>query len=321
MRMGAIQRLLVVPATWLVVLTGIASGGIFAARADAQDPLSAAKDLYASAAYEEALSALASAREDGAPQLLHQVDQYRAFCLLALGRNPEAESAAESAIQEDPLAPLDPRDTSPRIEAMFKLVRKRLLPGMIRDAYRTARAATEKGDLAGGVEQLRQVRSMLDAAKTLDAWDETLNDIGVLVDGFLELSRITIERRLVVEPSNPEPAAPASVPAPDPQEGKTQLRTYSALDTGVTAPVTLRQDMPIVPHELAFTMRTGKKSGILEITIDETGAVEDALMREPVNAAFDALVLQAARSWQYRPARKAGTPVRYVRRIRVSVGN
>ena len=120
MRMDALQRLSVTLPIWLVVAAGIASSGIAATRAAAQDPLGAAKDLYASAAYEEALSALASAREHGAPQLLHQVDQYRAFCLLALGRNPEAESAAESAIQEDPLAPLDPQDTSPRIEAMFK---------------------------------------------------------------------------------------------------------------------------------------------------------------------------------------------------------
>jgi TonB family protein len=321
MRMAAIQRLFVISPAWLIVVTGIASSGIAATRAAAQDPLGAAKDLYASAAYEEALSALANAREHGAPEVLHQVDQYRAFCLLALGRNPEAESAAESAIQEDPLAPLDPRDTSPRIEAMFKLVRKRLLPGLIRDAYRSARAASEKGDLAAGVPQLRQVRTMLDAAKALDAWDETLGDIGVLVDGFLDLSRITAERRLVAEPSNPAPAAPASVPVPDREEGKTEPRTYSALDTGVTSPVTLRQEMPIVPRDLAFTMRTGKKSGILEITINETGAVEDAFMREPVNAVFDALVLQAARSWQYRPARKAGTPVRYVRRIRVSIGS
>jgi TonB family protein len=322
MSTGAMQRLLVIPATWLIVVAGAAATG-----AAAQDPLSAAKELYASAAYEEALSALTSVKEHSAPEVVHQVDQYRAFCFLALGRNAEAESAAESAIRKDPLTPLDPADASPRIEAMFTLVRKRLLPGLIRDAYRSARAATEEGDLAGGVQQLRQVRSMLDAAKGLNAWDEALGDISVLVDGFLELSRIAAERRPVVEPPKPELAAPASVPiavavaVADHPESKAPPRTYSALDMGVTAPVTLRQAMPTVPHDLAFTMRTGKRSGVLEIMIDETGVVQDAFMREPVNAMFDALVLEAARSWQYRPARKAGTAVRYVRRIRVSVGN
>jgi TonB family protein len=313
---GTFQRLLVMSVIGLIVVTGAV-----ATAAAAQDPLGTAKDLYASAAYEEALSALTSAKEHGAPEVVHQADQYVAFCLLALGRKAEAESAAESAIREDPLAPLDPRDASPRIEAMFTLVRKRLLPGLIREAYRTARVATEKGDLVGGVQQLTQVRSMLDTAKGLGAWDETLGDINVLVEGFLELSRVTAERRAAAIAPNPESTVPAPVPVTDRQESTVALRTYSALDTSVTAPVTVRQEMPTVPHALASTMRTGKKSGVLEITIDETGVVQDAFMREPVNAAFDALVLEAARSWQYRPARRDGTPVRYVRRIRVSVGS
>jgi TonB family protein len=312
---GTIQRLLVIPAICLIVVPLAA-----ASAAAAQDPLAAAKDLYASAAYEEALSALTNAREHGAPEVVHQADQYVAFCLLALGRKAEAEAAAESAIREDPLAPLDPRDASPRIEAMFMLVRKRLLPGLIRDAYRTARAATERGDLTAGAQQLTRVRSMLDAAKGLDAWDETLVDINVLVEGFLELSRVTAERRSAAIAPDPEPTARAPVPVVQPQESKVPLRTYSALDTDVTAPVTVRQEMPTVPHGLAASMRTGRRTGVLEITIDETGVVQDAFMREPVNAMFDALVLEAVRSWQYRPARKAGTPVRYVRRIRVSVG-
>jgi TonB family protein len=312
---GAIQRILVI-CLFLVLLAS-------ASAAAAQDPLAAAKDLYASAAYEEALSALTNAREHGAPEVVHQADQYVAFCLLALGRKAEAEAAAESAIREDPLTPLDPRDASPRIEAMFTLVRKRLLPGLIRDAYRTARAATEKGDLTGGAQQLTRVRSMLDAAKGLDAWDETLGDINVLVEGFLELGRVTAERRSPAMAANPEATAPPPVPVVEPHQESTvpPLRTYSALDTDVTAPVIVRQEMPTVPHGLAASMKTGRKSGVLEITIDETGAVQDAFMREPVNATFDALVLEAVRSWQYKPARKAGTPVRYVRRIRVSVGS
>jgi TonB family protein len=322
MGMGTIQRLLVVPATCLIVVTGAA-----ATAAAAQDPLGAAKDLYASAAYEEALSALTSAKEHGAPEVVRQADQYVAFCLLALGRKSEAEAAAESAIREDPLAPLDPRDASPRIEALFAAVRKRLLPGLIRDAYRTARAATEKGDIIGGVQQLTRVRSMLDASKGLNAWDETLGDITVLVDGFLELNRVTAEHRPPATPG-PDSTAPAPGPVADHQESKVPLsqdrrvlRMYNALDTDVTPPVTVRQDLPRIPHGLASTMRPGEKTGVLEITIDETGVVRDAVMREPVNATFDALVLEAARSWQYQPARKGGVPVRYVRRIRVSAGS
>ena len=302
----------------IIGLVGLLAG----TTASAQDPLSAAMDLYASAAYEDALSTLSRLRDSpAAPEVSQQVDRYRAFCLLALGRTKEAESVAETLVTRDPLLQLDANETAPRIEAMFTVVRKRLLPGLIRDAYRTARAATERGDLIGGVQQLTWVRSMLDAAKGLDAWDETLGDINVLVEGFLELSRATAGRRLAAVAPNPESTAPPPVPIVKPQESEGPLRTYSALDTDVTAPVTVRQEMPTVPHGLAASMRTGRKSGVLEITIDETGAVQDAFMREPVNATFDALVLEAARSWQYRPARKSGAPVRYVRRIRVSVGS
>jgi TonB family protein len=315
----AIQRLLVIPA-WLIVATGFGVAG-----ASAQDPIGAAKDLYASAAYEEALSALTSVTEHSAPDVVHQADQYRAFCLLALGRNAEAESAAESAIRHDPLAELDQQDASPRIEAMFTLVRKRLLPGLIRDAYRTARAATEKGDLAGGVQQLTAVRSMLDQAKHLNAWDEALDDINLLVDGFLELSRIPAERGPAVVPLSQQPAAEAPGPGPGtdhPEGNASVIRSYSILDADVTAPVVVRQEIPVVPRSLASMMDSGrKKSGTLEITIDEAGAVQHAFMREPVNAMFDAWVIEAARSWQYRPARREGVPVRYVLRIRVSVQN
>ena len=101
-----------------------------AGQASAQDPLSVAKDLYASAAYEDALSALGRVKE---ADLAQQVDQYRAFSLFALGRTSEAESVVEAVIRRDPLVVPDARDASPRITALFTQVRKRLLPDLIRD--------------------------------------------------------------------------------------------------------------------------------------------------------------------------------------------
>ena len=79
-----------------LVLTTVQAG----VRAQEKDPLSAAKDLYASAAYEVALSALSRLNGEApdTPNLARQVDEYRAFCLYALGRTGEAESIAESMI-------------------------------------------------------------------------------------------------------------------------------------------------------------------------------------------------------------------------------
>ena len=53
----------------------------------AQDSLSAAKDLYAAAAYEEALSTLTRLSAGTAPESSgkSEIDEYRAFCLFALG--------------------------------------------------------------------------------------------------------------------------------------------------------------------------------------------------------------------------------------------
>lgn len=291
-------------------------------QAAAQDPLSAAKDLYASAAYEDALSALARVKE-GAPDLAQQVDQYRAFSLFALGRTAEAESVAEAVIRREPLVVPDARDASPRITAMFAQVRKRLLPELIRDGYRSARATMDQGDIAGAVPKLQHVRNMLDEAKTIGASNEALADLGVLVTGFLDLARSMADRATADEAV----AAKAATAGPPPAAAtpvaetivKNLLPVYSALDKDVMAPAAIRQQLPTIPHSVARTMSIGRTSGVLEITINEQGRVEHAFMREPVNPIFDSVVLTAANSWQYRPATKAGAAVKYVKRIGVSV--
>src|SRR4029434_2382234 len=68
-----------------------------------QDALNAARDLYASAAYEDALAVLNRVSETSRPaDEARAVSQYRAFCLLALGRTAEAERAIETMITRHP---------------------------------------------------------------------------------------------------------------------------------------------------------------------------------------------------------------------------
>src|SRR6187551_3815621 len=91
-----------------------------------QGPLNTAKDLYASARYDEALSMLNGLRI-GESVDRRTVEQYRSLCLLALGRASEAESAIANVVKEDPT--YRPGESeSPRVRAMFTEVRKRLLP-------------------------------------------------------------------------------------------------------------------------------------------------------------------------------------------------
>ena len=51
--------------------------------------------------------------------------------------------------------------------------------------------------------------------------------------------------------------------------------------------------------------------GLIEIVVDERGAVEAAKMAKPVTPMYDDLLLQSARSWRYTPAKRNGRPVRY----------
>ena len=271
-----------------------------------EDPLRIARDLYASAAYEEALTELTKVK---AAPAMPETDAYRAFCLVALGRTREAEAVAETLLRKDPLIALDMRDASPRIEEMFAGVRKRVLPQVIREEYRSARAvALEKAPEAEA--QLTRVSNMLAEAEKIGAWDDTLADLRVLVEGFLDLSR-----------AGTQTTSPAAVPtappveAPPPGTPPDMPRTYSAADAGVVAPVALSQPAPYVPPTLLDLVRRLRRVGALDIVIDERGRVAEVVVRQSVNTAYDALIVTAARAWKYRPATKDGMPVKFAKTV------
>src|SRR5215218_3356455 len=95
--------------------------------AQGEGQLGAAKDLYASARYDEALSLLNGLRASDQPDR-RSVEQYRSLCLLALGRASEAESAIAAVVTADPIYQPGEADASPRVRATFTEVRRRLLP-------------------------------------------------------------------------------------------------------------------------------------------------------------------------------------------------
>ena len=315
----------------------------------AQDTLGAAKDLYASAAYEDALSTLS--RVDGgssAPDIARQVDEYRAFCLYALGRTREAESVAESMIRKEPLTRLGAVDASPRLELMFADVRKRLLPSLIRERFRTARSALDLKSFSVAEPPLTEARLMIVEAEKLGVKDDGLGDLSVLVDGFLQLIRSTADQRASAQPApaaaSVAPAAPpaatrpaapppvrtaaarpvATPPAPAPAQSASPApapvavsdqRVYSVDDEGVTPPVTLEQRMPAMTPEMQMITRALKTSGVLDIVIDENGRVVESTIRQSLNSSFDTLIVRTARHWKYRPAMKDGVAVRYLKTL------
>jgi TonB family protein len=280
------------------------------------DRLRTARDLYASAAYDEALAELTRVGSSAAtPTMVRETDAYRAFCLVALGRAAEAQEVAESLVRSDPSLSIDQfPDASPRIATMFAAVRRRVLPQLIKDEYRIARARAID-DPADAKSRLLHVRELLGVAEQIGVLDETLADMRMLVDGFLELAR-------AAEPNNPPAAPPAgdagSPPAAAAASPPAPLLSTAA-DAGVTAPTAVYQPQPNVPPALLDLVRRLHRPATIDVVINERGTVDDVTVTKSVSAAYDALIVATARTWRYKPALKDGVPVRFVSAVVINV--
>ena len=89
-----------------------------------QDALTRAKDLYASAAYDDALAVLDQLKLDSSSPDVVEAGQYRAFCLLALGRSDEGRKAIAGIVEADPLFQPAETQMSPRLVTVFRDVTK-----------------------------------------------------------------------------------------------------------------------------------------------------------------------------------------------------
>jgi len=293
----------------------VAAAVLTASTAAAQDrDLSAARELYASAAYEDALVALNRLRSsDHPPSQSPIIEQYRAFCLLALGRATDAEQAIEAVVTADPSYHPADSEVSPRIRTTFAEVRRRMLPVIIQQKYTQAKAAYDRKDYAAAASGFSQVlATMGDPDVASEASRPPLSDMRVLAVGFQELSA-----KAAAPPPAPLPAVPAPAPPPPPAAAPAAPpvpRVYTAEDRTVVPPQVINQTLPgfrgVTPVE---------RIGRIEVTIDETGAVESAVMTMSVNGTYDKMAVAAARTWRYVPAKVDGTPVKFKKVVQVTV--
>jgi tetratricopeptide (TPR) repeat protein len=308
--------------------------------------LAAAKALYASASYEDALAMLSSLE---ATESLEQLNQIRALCLLALGRTTDAERAVEQIIVHNPAYELEDADVSPKLVTLFHEVRRRALPAAARAMYAKAKASYDDKHWA---DAKRDFSKMLQIVADPDIAEQqpALADLQQLGEGFLRLSEAEIaveakqraaEEAAAAAAAQAAAALAAAAPAADPAPGAQppppsasgtaapapaasapaaargpvrevpgEVPVYSALDRDVTPPVEQRRVMPRwAPSDRTLT-RTSY-SGLLEIVIDETGFVSSASLVESVTPLYDEALTRATRSWRYVPAKRAGKPVRY----------
>ncbi len=286
----------------------------------AQDSLAAARDLYASAAYEDALSVLDRLPPPRSVEDARAISEYRAFCLLALGRTTDAEHAIAALVAEQPMFEPAAADMSPRLRATFSEVRRRTLPVIIQQRYADAKAAYDRKEFAAASQGFQQVLTMLSEPSLAPVVGQPpLSDIRTLATGFKDLAVAAtppppLPAVATPKAPDPEPVRPPAPSAPASKPVAAAPRVYASTDTGVVPPATIRQELPAFPGQVMIP-----KQGVIEILIDETGSVESAAMRVSVSTAYDALALAAAKSWRYRPALVNGLPVKYRKAVQITI--
>jgi len=290
-----------------------------------QESLARAKDFYQSAAYEEALAVLDKLHTSTPATDSTEVAAYQVFCLVALGRSDEATKAIETIVKSDPLFRPSDAQASPRVRAFYENVRRPLLPDVVRDAYSKGKDAFAKKDMAAATTEFDQVIALIDELGP--SADPGLADLRTLASGFRDLSKVPppppppaatpkpaanstdiaapqsapAVNGLMTGVTPPAPSAPA---APDPN------RVYTAADVDVTRPIAVSKPMPLWnPDNPVDKIRDFR--GTLELLIDETGSVRAAAITKSVNPAYDPKLIRAAADWKFRPATRAGVPVKY----------
>jgi hypothetical protein len=267
------------------------------------------RELYASASYAEALEVLGAL--EGADNT-EVVEQYRALCLLGLGRTADAEKALERIVMRRPLYVVSAAEVSPRLVTLFHDVRRRSLPAITRQVYTRAKTSYDSKDHKAAAEQFGEVLTLVndpDAASHGTA----LAELKQLAEGFLALSEAAVAAAAPPpEPPRPAPVAEPSQPAAvgtvsRPQAGP---RVYTTADTDVTAPQAINRAMPgWRPPSLLIAQQSFR--GVLEVIVNEQGVVEWAGMSKPAFPSYDGDLINATKAWQFRPAIKNGEPVKY----------
>ena len=277
------------------------------------DLLGRAKDLYRSAAYDEALGVLDSIAATTPLVDSVEVNEYRVFCLVALDRKDEARNAISALVSANPSYQLSEAQASPRVRAAFKEVRQSLLPSLVQHAYADAKAAFDRKDPDAATEFERVLTLLHDPDL---ASSPEFADLAVVAAAFRDLSTARetaaaqTQTALALSARENENVAGGSAARGKPAEPP----VYRDGEPNLTPAVAISQTMPPahLPERRLWT-------GAIEILIDETGKVLSAQMATPVQATYDKQLIQAAFTWKYRPALKDGVPARYSKIINVRV--
>jgi tetratricopeptide (TPR) repeat protein len=261
------------------------------------------KQLYESAAYDEALAELdrLGSPDTTAPDRAVAAKaelEYRALCLLAIDRRSEAEQAIEQLLKQDPAYRPVADDASPRFVSAVDRARSRIIPVLARQQYDSAKRDFDDKRNSQAAAGFGRVVALLDNPATDRSTPGSGDDLRTLASGFLELSRAAAAL---------PPAARASAPR--------AATIYTAADPDVVPPVALRQDLPSWKHgTLGIAVSF---EGQIDVVIDETGKVESATIVKSIFPAYNELAAGGAKEWVYSPATRHGVPVKFRRSVAV----
>jgi len=268
--------------------------------------LDRAKSLYASAAYDEALTVLDQVSTAPAADDRMAIAAYRVYCLLALDRQDEARASIDRLLHQSPLFVPSDSEASPRIQTVFRDVRRAALPKIARERYADAKAAFDRKDPVTA-RQFDDLMALLDDPDLKD-WPAAA-DLRSVASAFRDLAKA-----VAATPVSPAPAVRSAEPVTQPAVEPLDI-TYTSNDADVTPPVALSQRAPQwrpSSREAAQEYR-----GVLRLLIDRSGAVLSATMAAGTLPAYDDALVRAAREWKFQPAQKQGRPVKYLKIIEI----
>jgi TonB family protein len=297
-----------------VVLFLAAFAGVVSASGESLDR---AKSLYASAAYDEALTALDQLSGTPAPDDSTSISAYRVYCLLALNRQDEARALIDRLLHQSPFFVPSADEAPPKIQTIFRDVRRATLPKIAKERYDEAKAAFERKD----PQTVRRFDDLLTLLEDPDLreWSASA-DLRAVASAFRDLATA------VATTPSPAPVARAETSVSSPPDARSaDVRPsqslergdviYTAADPEVTAPVPV--DLRTPQWHPTYQEAGQDYRGVLRLLIDRSGGVESATMPAGTRPAYDQALLRAAREWRFQPAQRQGRPVRYLKVVEI----
>ena len=245
------------------------------------------KALYAAAEYDKALEVVG-------PLDTFEAQQYKALCLLALGRTADAGAAIESLVNVSPTFLPSSEDAPPRFVELVTKVRQKLLPTIARRVFTEGRELYNEKQNEEAVKRFSVVLTLLKDPAFTDL--NAKQDLETLATGFIDLAKASSTPVKVVA-APPEPVPPPAAAA---------AATATAVAPRVVPPVALVQTVPPMPLDIAA--RVGAKL-VMVVQIDAAGRVTSATVKESAHPRYDRIVVLSTRDWRYTPATLNGLAI------------